>query len=808
MPKSYLNDLKVLDISQGVAGPFCAKLLGDLGANVIKVEPPEGDISRRYGPFPDGQADPEQSAAFFFFNTGKQGIVLDLASEEGKQTLARLVCEYDVVVAGESEERLERLGLGYEVFRQWNPSVILTTVSGFGSFGPFSEFESSHLVACAIGGWSNLCGVPDREPLQTGGSTSETLAGAFAAVATSLAVLGRYRHGGGEHVDVSVQEAVLAGASFPTMTYEYHGTARKRYSTVGGGAGACYMLPTRDGYLGVNALTPEQWRMLCGFLGCENVATDPHFQGVNWNRPDPRLEEIRAIFGDAVRDKSSIDLFHKAQAQRVPFGLVPGLEELYELPPHRERGFFQKITHPVAGTLSIPGIPFNVPGREDRLEIGRPPLLGEHDSAISNRLAQVAAPAMKAPAHALTPHPLPLNGLRVLDLSMFFAGPVCAQILADAGADVIKIESVQRIDGWRKSGAPENSGAPSWESSPHFNWVNRNKRGITLNLKDPRGVEILKRLLIETDIVIENYTPRVMDSFGLGYETLRTIKPDIIMLSMPGFGSDVSWRDYVAFGMPCEQMSGMAHLTGYEDGGPIFTGTTGGDIYAGVIGAHILLAALHERRMNGKGQHLNMSQMEACNLFVGDAMTGCALTGTDPGRTGNRHGLFAPQGIYPCLDDRWIGISCRSDEDWRNLAGLIDPHLADRFPSIESRQLKELDDIIGRWTSRKHAYTLMFELQALNIAAGVVQNGPDLLRDPQLLARRSFMLQDRLGIGEKHYPSQPYRFRNTASPPNRRAPTLGEDSIEVLASLAGVSEEELGELLIDDVTGMDPVSSR
>ena len=264
--RRYLNNLKVLDISQGVAGPFCAKLLGDLGADVVKVEPPTGDVSRQYGPFPNGEADPEKSASFFFFNTSKRGIVLDLESSRSKNVLARLVADYDIVVAGESEEVLSRRGLAYADFRRWNPKIILTTVSGFGSFGPHSGYQGSHLVACAMGGWALLCGLPHREPLQAGGATTETLTGAFAAVATSLAVSGRDAHGGGEHVDVSVQEAVLAAASFPTMIYEYHGRARDRYSSVGGGAAACYVVPTREGYIGLGALTRAQWHMLCAFL--------------------------------------------------------------------------------------------------------------------------------------------------------------------------------------------------------------------------------------------------------------------------------------------------------------------------------------------------------------------------------------------------------------------------------------------------------------------------------------------------------------------------------------------------------------
>lgn len=808
MESSYLNDLKVLDISQGIAGPFCTKLLGDLGADVIKIEPPEGDISRRYGPFPPGHHDKEHSAAFFFFNTSKRSIVLDLQTAEGKQSLARLVSEYDVVIAGESEETLKHQGLGYETFRHWNPGVILTTISGFGSFGPHSEYSSSHLIACAMGGWANLCGLPDREPLQTGGATSEALAGAFAAAATSLAILGRYNHGGGEHVDVSVQEAVLTGASFPTMTYEYHGVSRERYSSVGGGAGACYMLPTRDGYVGVNALTREQWHSLCGFLDCKQVAEDPYYHGVNWNRPDHRLEEIRALFSDAVKDRSAMELFHQAQQQRVPFGLVPNMEQLHSFPPHLEREFFQKVEHPVVGKVSIPGVPFNVAGRASVPKIKPPPLLGEHTDDILNRLPSALQTGTSGTQSNACGQSLPLTGVKVIDLSMFFAGPVCAQILADAGADVIKVESVQRIDGWRTSGAPENSNAPSWESSPHFNWVNRNKRGITLNLKDPRGVDILKNLIRDADIVIENYTPRVMDKFGLGFDVLCNIKPDLLMLSMPGFGADVSWRDYVAFGMPTEQMSGVAHLTGYENESPLFTGTTGGDIYAGVVGTHVLLAALQERRFTGKGQHINLSQMEACNLFVGDAMTGWSMAGVDPERVGNRHSLFAPQGIYPCQDNRWIGISCKTDAEWHKLANLIDPQLTGKFSDILSRQTPALDDIIGKWTQTRHAATLMTQLQALKIPAGVVQNGSDLLSDPQLIARNSFLVQDRPGLGEKHYPAQPYRFRNAQVPPNERAPMLGEHSIDVLTTVAGLSAEEVGELFIHDVIGMDPISSR
>ncbi|MEE3278910.1 MAG: CoA transferase, partial [Pseudomonadota bacterium] len=350
-----LDGINVLDLSEGIAGPFCAKLLADLGANTVKVErPDQGDMSRSLGPFPDGRADIEKSASFFYFNTGKRSAVLDVDSEIGKATLKKLVQQYDVVVASDTDEGLRERGLGFEELRSWNPGVILTTVSGFGSFGPLSNYESSHLITCAVGGWTQLCGVPEREPLQVGGAITQTLTGAYAAAATLLAAFGRSHHGGGEHIDVSAQEAAICGASIPSLIYEYSGVVAERYSSVGSGAGACYMLPTREGYIGLNALTRSQWHMLCKFVGLEEVAEDPKYAGLSWVKPDERLEEVRAMFSEALKDKTAEELFHEAQKWRVPFGLVPSLEELFQLPPHLERNFFQSVDHPECGSVKLP----------------------------------------------------------------------------------------------------------------------------------------------------------------------------------------------------------------------------------------------------------------------------------------------------------------------------------------------------------------------------------------------------------------------------------------------------------------------
>ncbi len=802
-PIRLLEGVRVLDISEGVSGPFAAKLLADLGADTVKVERPEvGDVSRSYGPYPNQKEDLEKSASFLYFNTGKKSVVLDLDSESGLNSLSQLIAQYDVVISSQTDSSLTRQGCGFETMKSWNPSVILTTITGFSSSGPYSEYESSHLISCAVGGWANNCGVPEREPLQAGGAISETLTGSYSAAATLLAIFGRSKHGGGDHIDVSAQEAVLCGASIPTLAYEYSGTITGRYSSVGSGAGAGYMLPTRDGYVGLNALTLAQWQMLCKFLGREDVALSEYYEGISWAKPDKRLEEIREIFRDALKNKSAAELFHEAQQWRVPFGLVPSLEDLYAMTPHVERKFFQEIDHPICGKISLPSVPFRSEFADIRIE--RAPLLGEHTDEVLGELDRKNKAASESVRASRELNPLSLDGIRVVDLSMFFAGPVAAQILADAGAEVIKIESIQRIDGWRSSGIVLEDDLPSWEASPYFNWVNRNKKDITLDLTDPRGVSVVKKLIEDADVLIENYTPRVMENFGLSYEILKSINPRLIMISLSGYGIQGSWRDYVAFGMSTEQMSGVAHLTGYEGEGPLYTGMTGGDLFSGVMGAVDLMAALLQREHTGSGQHLDFSQIEACNMYVGDAMVGWSNAGFDPERMGNDCANYLLQSIFPCEQDGWIGISCKN----RQQLALLSKFFDDASLMDEDKSKTDLITIISGHTGDKNKIKLMHDLQKAGIPAGAVLNGPELLKDKQLLSRGAYIAQDRPGLGVKHYPNQPYRFRYSQQMPEERAPLLGEHLEEVLGRDIGLTADEIAELIIDEVVGTVPLAAR
>ena len=809
-----LDGLRVLDISEGLAAPFAAKLLGDLGADVIKLEPPEGDAARRRGPFADGE-DSEASAPFLYANTSKRSAIIDPSDASDLALRARLLERADVVISHEPEPALAARGLGYEHLAARNQRAVLTTASGFGSRGPYADWQWNHLVAGALGGFTHLCGRDHREPLQAGATITETLAGAYAAVATLIAARAARESGRGDHVDVSVLEAAINACLLLVQRYDYTGDLGVRRADVG--PAPSFILPTSDGYVGANVLTQAQWEMMCQFFGRPELIDDPLFAD-GWSRM-ANSRELANELADQTRARTSEDIFHEAQSWRIPFGLIPDMAQVLNLLPHREREFFHEFEHPRAGRVRMPGVPWLF--GDERPRGTRPPLLGEHDDEVRSdaweRANAAPQPSRNRPRLAEESGETarrPLEGLRVIDLSMFMSGPMTSMIFADGGAEVIKIESVQRIDGWRASGAGEDHW---WEWAPQFNWVNRNKHGITLNLNDQRGSDVVLHLAREADILIENYTPRVMGNFGLSYAQLREINPELIMISMPGFGLTGAWSHYTAFANTTEQMSGLPHLTGYADDQPIFSGTTGGDPLAGVMGALALLSALErKRRLNDRGQpggcHIDLSQTETAASFTGEAVTAYAISGRDPGRRGNDHPRVAPHNTYPCRDGRWIAIACETDAQFADLARLMGRHdWLEAYAQFADRRdhRAAIDAAIAAWTREQDASVLMRELQGLRIPAGAVYHGRDLLEDQHLAAREFFITQHHTYAGARRYPLQPYRFARWAGPEtDRPSPTLGRDTREVLARLTSLSEEQIDRMEADDVIGAIPLAAR
>jgi len=416
---------------------------------------------------------------------------------------------------------------------------------------------------------------------------------------------------------------------------------------------------------------------------------------------------------------------------------------------------------------------------------------------------------------------LPLEGIRVLDVSMWFAGPMATRLLADMGAEVIKIESLRHIDPWRgpakltpqlqarfPATAEMDPSAKPYNRSPSFNLQNRNKLGLTLDLKEPSGKDLFEKLVRISDVVVENYTPGVMEKFGLGYDDLRNINPAIVMTSMPAFGSTGPDKDYRAYGQTIDCMSGMAFRTGYVDEEPMLqSGIAYGDPLSGMNAAFAILAALHHKRKTGEGMRIEICQVEGIIAFNADAIMDYTMNSRIAARMGNHHPTMAPHGAYPCLgEDKWVAIAIPTDDAWQRFckaAGqpfwIEDKRFSDEVSRHHNQT--ELDRIIGEWTSRHAAEEIMHLLQQADIPVGPVLDAEELLANPHLNERGFFETVTHPQAGTHPYIGMYAKLSRTPGSIRKPAPCLGEHNEYVLKDLLGLSQKEINRLEKEGIIG-------
>jgi len=414
---------------------------------------------------------------------------------------------------------------------------------------------------------------------------------------------------------------------------------------------------------------------------------------------------------------------------------------------------------------------------------------------------------------------LPLEGFRILDMSIIYAGPYSGMLLGAMGAEVIKVEAIQRPDQTRAAGlglgVPDNRPEGNfWNQGAIYNSTNRNKKDLTLDLTNPKGIELLKELVKVSDVLLQNFTPRVMKNFGLGYDVLSSINPSLVMLSSCGYGATGPYSDYRAMGMGMEGAIGLLYLTGYQGGPPVRARVAFTDFQAARYNTIAILIALQNRRRTGKGQHIDMAQYECGTWWVGPAILDYTMNGRVQERMGNRHAFMAPHGCYKCRGgDNWVTMAVGSDEEWNALCEAMgQPSLArdERFadPLGRLKHQDELDAIISEWMSQRDQYEVMNLLQSKGIASGAVLNAKGVLSDPHLKARNMWERiahpPESTNVGTRIYPRMPWVSENIDFPQSTPAPTLGQHNREILNGILGLTDGQIRELEEKAIIGTVP----
>jgi crotonobetainyl-CoA:carnitine CoA-transferase CaiB-like acyl-CoA transferase len=812
---SLVNEqLRVVELGDGIASAYAAKLLGDHGADVVKVEGPEGDPARRRGPFRDGPSnkrtqDPEESGLFLALNVNKRGITMDLtaAGVEGLLDWA------DLVVHNFSPRQAATLGLDVANITDSHPELVVLAITAFGHSGPYAEYEAEELTLTNAGGWANLCPSTHTDetlpPLKVFGDQCALMSGIAGATA-ALAVTRQARESGvGEYIDFSQQAYVASVLEAGIPAYSYKEEVASRHLQRG-------LIPWRifnvvDGSVFIVCIEQDQWERLVEFMGHPEWADLELFADGVGRAENQDL--VHTFVQEFVGEWRADDLYHAAQKHRICVAPVMHLKEIAKNEHLRARNFFTEVTR--ARTEPIEMLAAAAITKSGRAALRLPaPRLGEHNAQID-----FAARPTTVSHNASS---IPLAGVRVLDMTWAWAGPFCSMNLAHLGAEVLRIESEKRADLYRRLPIFPEDWEPTLNVSGMFNQWNQGKSSIAIDLAHPQGIAIVKDLIKQSDVVVQNFATGVMDRLGLGYAELKNLNPKIILASISGYGQSGPYSQYMGYGPAMPPLTGLAAATGYVDGGPEEIGLSMPDPTAGITAAMAIVSALARRDSSGEGDHIDVSLWEATGVLNIEGWMQYVLTGSEPKRIGNRSLTMSPHGCFPCApnspavkptpdakvlsDTAWVSVACRTDEEWSKLAHRIDPELAQdaRFDSLHARKQHEdeLEATITAWTKNRDRWDITTSLQADGIAAFPTMTSQDIVEDPHLNERGFIERLDHPEVGKRAHTGIPWRFRNRANGVASPAPCLGADTDRHLRELLQLSDQEITDLYTAQIIGV------
>ena len=773
-----LRGLRVLEIGDSAPVAYCARQFALWGADVAVVEGPAGSPLRHSAPNARGL-----SLGWEYLAAGKRAVA------GAAEDLFDLAARADVLILDDPERVRALTGRSLATLREAAPDLTTVSISSLGVVGPLAGWATSDLIVQALAGYLSLNGRADRPPLRAPGRILAYACGVNAFVGALASLVGRLDGAGGQEVQVSALETIAA--ILPFLRVELTGASPQREGGPGTGV---RVFPCLDGHVSFMPPTPAQRADYGAVLGIADEEWPAVAEGASRLE---RRDQLLAVLAGRTADKTVEAMFLGFLKRGVVCGRIASPGQLVADDHLAARGFFQKLEHPALGVLSMPGpaahlsrTPAIAPTPAPREPLGV--------AAIGWVGAGVIPGGWAGPRR-------PLAGVRVLDATQAWIGPFAAMLLADLGAEVIKVESHKRPDVWRQWSANPipltHVRAEEVNASPNYNSVNRNKRGLTLDLKQQAGKALFRRLAKRADVLMENYTPRVMDRFGLGYEALSALNPRLVVSSFCGFGKTGPLADYKANGASIEGIAGWDYLHRHPGEAPVVMGFYQADAITGLQMAATTLVALVHQRRTGEGQAIDGSMFEAATGYIGELLL-AAQVGDEPGPVGNRDLEQSPSGVYPCAgEDQWLAVSTPDDSTWTRLAAII-PGLDD--PALTTNPARALrhdaiDAAIAAWTSSMSAEAAVSELQAAGVPAAPVRSLSEALACPHL--DPWFRPNAHVDTGTHRYNGLAWRFVGVEAPADLPPPRLGEHSRAILADELGLSGEAIDALMAGGVTG-------
>jgi crotonobetainyl-CoA:carnitine CoA-transferase CaiB-like acyl-CoA transferase len=799
--RAALSDLVLVELVGELAGAYCGKLFADLGADVIRLEAPS---ALEAGTVP----------AAFAFNTNKRSVRVDPADHGASAAVWTLLERADIVIESGGRGTLEAWGTSSDAVRAKFPHLVVVAISGFGIEGPYAGYRADDLVVQAVSGSLLLQGT-DQQPVRLPAQLGLCFTGSMAAVAALGAVRRARASGEGSLVDCSAVEAMASMPNRATLLLSHHYRAGAPASGSVSPTGVTLIpsgvFPCADGYVAMMS-TPQQLREMLDVL-------DDDALRLAFDRPDAfergeTKEAIDAALYPWLFEHTRAEATAAAQAAGWPLAGVNTPAEVLAADHLHQRRFWTHVDHPELGALDLPGPPYRF--AEGGWNLRRlSPTSGQHTREVVEAGVRNDGPASTSgrPPGGRSGRRLPLEGVRVADLTTVWAGPYATMLLADLGAEVIRVENPWVLPPTTKGyharpaisnlgqlgsgygpAAPDRPDRP-WNRHALNNSISRNKLSCTIDTRRPEGRELLMRLTDRSDVLIENFKSTGLTRMGIGVGEMQARNPRLLVVRMPPTGLTGDWAGYSGFGTQFDGLTGLTWICGQRHSELVTSpATTYMDAASGPAAAFATMAALAYRDATGRGQLVELAQSENVLNHLADVFVSVQL-GIEPEREGNRRHGRAPQGLYPCRGDgRWLAISVADDREWEALASVIgreDLMRDERLADVAGREAAhdELDDVIAAWTRGQELYGAFHALQAAGVTAGPLLDDQGFCDDPHVRARRWMRPLTTTDVGTHDHPGHPYRGIPLAW--RRGSPGLGEDNEYVYKEILGATDDEM-----------------